>query len=181
MSKHNTFSAMFSLILFSAAPLPAHADAYDSGMDAYQAGDYTQALYQWKPLAEHGHAQAAYNLGFMYEFGYGVERNDVESFGYYLRAAQHGHAQAQHTVAWMYGRGKGVIADRAQAVKWASISASSTASGNTADADEIDTQIFLDQLISEFIKAETRYDVQQAKQGKQKSPPVELEASNETS
>lgn len=175
MSKCNGVCAILSLILLTAAPLAARADAYDDGMDAYQTGDYIRALQHWKTLAEHGHAQAAYNLGFMYEFGYGVAPSDVEAFSYYLRAAQRGHTQAQHTVAWMYERGKGVAADRTQAARWADISA---ISGNAPHTNEIDAQKLVDQLISELKKAGARYDAQKA--ARQNSP-VELEAGNQTS
>lgn len=116
---HTSFIAM-TLI---ATSFQVRADAFDDGMTAYQASDYEAAVAQWKPLAEHGNAQAAYNLGFMYEFGYGVAANDDESFKWYLSAAQHGHAQAQRSVAWMYERGKGAQQDRAQATRWVEISA----------------------------------------------------------
>lgn len=173
VSKCHKLSALLALILFTFVPHSARADAYDSGMDAYQTGAYAQALLQWKTLSEHGHAQAAYNLGFMYEFGYGVAPNDTEAFNYYLRAAQQGHAQAQHTVAWMYQRGKGVQADRAQAARWLDISASSGKAAN-----DIDVQEFVEQLAAELKNASARYDAQKATQ---QNPPVEFEASNQIS
>ena len=167
---------LFSLLLLIAVPLAAQAGAYETGMDAYQSGDYPQALHQWKPLVEHGHAQVAYNLGFMHEFGYGVDASQVEAFNYYLRAAQLGHAQAQHTVAWMYERGKGVTADRAQAARWAEILANSIAPENAASPTALDMQALMDQLVSELINAGARYDAQKAAK---RNPPIEFEASNQ--
>ena len=175
MSNSTLFSAMLVVSVLTTASLVARADAYDNGMDAYQASDYPEALHQWTTLAEHGHAQAAYNLGFMYEFGYGVVSSDAAAFNYYLRAAQLGHPQAQHTVTWMYGRGKGVTADRIQAARWTDIAESA---GNTAQTNEIDKQEFVDNLVSELKKAGARYDAQKATQ---QNPPAELEASNQTS
>lgn len=180
MCKHPGLLAIFSLILPALEPLAASADEYDNGIEAYQAGNYTQALQQWKTLAKLSHAQATYNLGFMYEFGYGVAPNDAQAFNYYLRAAQQGHAQAQHTVAWMYERGKGVKANRAQAAHWTRIWANSTKLGNAERKNELDTKAFLDQLIFELKKADARYDAQKQKAARQ-NPPVELEASNQTS
>ena len=159
MSKCNIFPALLALTLFSSIPLAARADVYDRGMDAYQSGDYAHALGLWKTLADNEHAQASYNLGFIYEFGYGVAPRDMEAFNYYLRAAQLGHIQAQHTVAWMYQLGKGVTANLAQAAHWASISAHSSGSENETDA-----LTFMEQLQSELKNAGARYDVQKAKQ-----------------
>lgn len=162
MSKRKVFSGIFSLLLFIAVPHAAQAGVYGNGMAAYQTGNYPLALDQWKPLAQNGHAQAAYNLGFMYEFGYGMDANHVEAFNYYLRAAQLGHTQAQQTMAWMYERGKGVTADRAQATRWAEIAASSTSPHNAASPTAMDMQALVDQLVSELIKADARYEAQKA-------------------
>ena len=174
MSNYSTLCAMLALNLLIVIPF-AQADTYDDGMEAYQAGDYTHALKRWKTLAERGHAQALYNLGFMYEFGYGVAAGDKQAFNYYLRAAQQGHLQAQHTVAWMYARGKGVAADPAQAEKWTEISTHAEKSGHV---NENEVQKFADQLASELKKAGLRYDMQKATR---RNPPIELEASNQTS
>lgn len=173
MSKYNFFSALLALTLFMSIPSAACADVYDHGMDAYQSGDYAHALELWKSLAENGHAQASYNLGFIYEFGYGVTPSDIEAFNSYLRAAQLGHVQAQQTVAWMYQRGKGVIANLVQAAHWASLSAHSSGSEN-----EPDVLTFMEQLQSELKNAGARYDAQKAKQ---RHPSPELEASNQIS
>lgn len=155
-----------------AVSFQARAGTFDDGMAAYQASDYEEAIAQWKPLAEHGNAQAAYNLGFMYEFGYGVAVNDDASFKWYLRAAQQGHAQAQRSVAWMYERGKGVPQDRAQATRWVEISA---LEHNAQVAME---KKFLDELMTQMSQAAARYDAQH--EGKA-SLPQELDASNRTS
>ena len=169
------FSAMLVLITLTAAIRPAYASAYDKGLEAYQADNYREALRRWKPLAQQGDARAAYNLGFMYEFGYGVSLNDATAFKYYLLAAQLGHAQAQQTVGWMYGQGKGVTPNPIQATKWARLSSSLAAA---IHVDEIHKQKFVDQLVTEFKKAGARYDAQKALW---QNPPEKLEASNQTS
>lgn len=174
VSNYSTICALLVLNLLTVTPR-AQADTYDDGMEAYQIGDYKQALKRWKTLAERGHAQALYNLGFMYEFGYGVTAGDKQAFSYYLRAAQQGHLQAQHTVAWMYARGKGVTADSTQAEKWTEIS---TRSEKTGSSNQTNEQKFADQLASELKKAALRYDAQKAAR---QNPPIELEASNQTS
>jgi hypothetical protein len=167
------FSALIILLLLSIAPLTTRADAYDDGMDAYQAGNYPHALQVWESLAEHEHAQAHYNLGFMHEFGYGVAADDARAFSHYLRAAQLGHTQAQHTVAWMYQRGKGVAANNEQATRWLDISTRSEKATNQIDVEE-----FVEQLATELKNAGARYDAQKATQ---QHPPVEFEAGNQIS
>ncbi|MFP6777946.1 MAG: hypothetical protein VCB06_06185 [Alphaproteobacteria bacterium] len=63
-------------LLFGAGS--AWAD-FDDGLAAAQRGDYATALEEWRPLADQGHARAQFNLGVMYDNGYGVPENDAES------------------------------------------------------------------------------------------------------
>ena len=68
--------AVVGALLFSAGA--AWAD-YDDGMAALKRGDYATALQEFRLLAEQGHARAQFNLGVMYDNGYGVPENDAES------------------------------------------------------------------------------------------------------
>ena len=49
-----------------------------------------------------------FNLGFMYENGYGVPQDDESAVKWYTLAAGQGHASAQTNLAWMYENGRGV-------------------------------------------------------------------------
>jgi TPR repeat protein len=73
--------------LMCGAAVPAWADFYD-GVAAYETGDYTTALKEWRPLAEQGDAQAQNNLGMMYDYGYGVPENDAKTVRWYRKAAE---------------------------------------------------------------------------------------------
>lgn len=55
-----------------------------------------------KAKAEEGDAQSQYDLGFAYEFGFGVIRDKEKSFGWYRRAAEQDLADAQVAVADYY-------------------------------------------------------------------------------
>jgi TPR repeat protein len=178
MSTSYVFLALLTFTLLTVTPSAARADAYDSGMDAYQAGDYAQALRRWQTLAKQGHAQALYNLGFIYEFGYGVTASDTQAFSHYLRAAQQGHTQAQQTVAWMYARGKGTESDSAQAARWNDIAAHANQPAITPRHQAVEPGILLEKLLTELQRAAARYDVQKLQK---KKLPVAIEASNETS
>ena len=48
--------------------------------------------------AERGHAEAQYQLGLLYEYGNGVEKDIARAVEYYQKAAAQGHPQAHATL-----------------------------------------------------------------------------------
>ena len=80
--------------------------------------DYTTVLKKYCFLTKQGDTDAQYHLGWMYEYGNGVERNDREAATRYRKAAQRGHVEAQYNLGNMYEYGNGVEQDNAEAVKW---------------------------------------------------------------
>ena len=91
---------------------------FDKGLRAAQAGDFETALAEWTPLAEQGYVHAQYNLGIMYDNGYGVSENDKMALEWYTKAAEQGHAIAQFNLGVMYENGYGVPENDKTAVKW---------------------------------------------------------------
>ncbi len=81
------------------------------GQNAFNAGRYDQAVALWQPLADGGLANAQYNMGFLYESGWGVERNDRLASIWYRRAADQGHLTALYNLALLYIEGRGVVGD----------------------------------------------------------------------
>ncbi|GAB3670847.1 SH3 domain-containing protein [Salinisphaera aquimarina] len=71
-----------------------------------------------KPLAEEGNANAQYNMGVLYDEGYGVERNYAAARSWYEKAAAQNYAKAEHNLGIMYQEGHGVPADAAKAAEW---------------------------------------------------------------
>src|SRR4051812_35535098 len=66
------------------------------GVEAWQAGNYSAAGNEWRPLADKGDADAQFNLGQAYKLGRGVPAPDLKvAQSWYEKAAQQGHAQAQ--------------------------------------------------------------------------------------
>ncbi len=57
---------------------PAWADLQAAG-DAFERGDYTTALKEFRPLAEKGLMEAQYVLGFLFDQGLGAPRDIKES------------------------------------------------------------------------------------------------------
>jgi TPR repeat protein len=80
--------------------------------------DYGQAAVWIRKAAEQGHAASQYNLGHMYQQGYGVAKDYSLAISWYRKAAEQGHASAQNNLGSMYGKGFGVAKDESQAISW---------------------------------------------------------------
>ena len=91
---------------------------FDEGLAAYNRGDYATALREFRPLAEHGDADAQFYLGFMYRRGVGVTLDYAEAVRWFRMAAEKGDANAQNSLGAMYGKGLGVPQDFAAALRW---------------------------------------------------------------
>jgi TPR repeat protein len=101
------------------------AASYKEGIDAYTQGDFAVALEKLKPVAEHGNAQAQFNLGLMYREGKGVPQDSKEATAWLSKAAEQGHVEAQENLGMSYAKGAGVERDWVQADKWFNIAAAS--------------------------------------------------------
>ncbi len=81
------------LLIFAAA-VPASANV-KSGVDAWDRGDYTSAINQWRPLAVNGDADAQFNLAQAYKLGRGVPADLKIAQDWYAKAAAQGHERAE--------------------------------------------------------------------------------------
>ena len=79
---------------------------------------YANALDSCLRAAEQGDADAQYNLGRMYQNGYGVAQDDAEAAKWFHKAAEQEHALGQNRLGLMYYYGQGVNKDYAEAAKW---------------------------------------------------------------
>jgi hypothetical protein len=84
-------------LLFAAAP-QLLAQSVTAGIDAWRKQDYAGAVAIWRPLAEKGDADAAFNLGQAYRLGRGVPTNLSIAKSWFERAARQGHVDAQTTL-----------------------------------------------------------------------------------
>ena len=76
-------------------------DDFQEGWSAYVKKDYETAHRLWLPLAEQGNSRAQFFMGFMYDFGYGVQEDDIEAVKWYRLAAEKGYTQANTSIyAW---------------------------------------------------------------------------------
>lgn len=92
--------------------------ALRKGQKAFNAQNYDAAFESWRPLAEQGVAEAQYGVGFMYESGWGVERDYGKAFRWYQQAAQQGHVKAQYNLGMLYRNGQGVAQNDALGLYW---------------------------------------------------------------
>ena len=91
---------------------------YDLGIEYFNSQNYENAIECYSKAAELGLLEAQNELGNMYYFGLGVERDYSKSFNYYRNAAKAGYVDAQNSLGECYLLGKGVDRDNEEAIKW---------------------------------------------------------------
>jgi hypothetical protein len=92
------FSLRLAIFAAIGIAAPSHAQGVKAGIEAWQKGDYDAAIAAWRPLAEKGDADAAFNLGQAYRLGRGVVVNLGAAQTWLGRAADKGHLDAQTTL-----------------------------------------------------------------------------------
>jgi uncharacterized protein len=101
-------SLMLFLALFAGAAI---SQDFNKGFAAYNAGDCSTALKEWKHLIKIGNADAAYWTGVIYMNGGCVSQDVRKAIELYIFAADHGHSEAQNNLAERYLMGYGVNKD----------------------------------------------------------------------
>jgi uncharacterized protein len=89
---------LFVAAMALAAAAPLSAQSVKAGIDAWQRADYSAAVAIWRPLAEKGDADAAFNLGQAYRLGRGAPINLAAAKSWFERAANKGHVDAETTL-----------------------------------------------------------------------------------
>jgi len=100
--------------LLAAAASSTSAQSVRAGIEAWQHADYDAAVRIWRPLAEKGDADAAFNLGQAYRLGRGVPTNLGAAATWFERAAAKGHVDAQTTLGLMLFEN----GDRVSGIRW---------------------------------------------------------------
>ena len=89
------FALVAALMIMAA---PAQAQSVKAGIEAWQRADFAAAVAIWRPLAEAGDADAAFNLGQAYRLGRGVPIDLAAAQTWFEDAARQGHVDAQTTL-----------------------------------------------------------------------------------
>lgn len=79
---------------------------------------FKKAAYWFSLAAEQNHTDALVKLGFLYRYGFGVEKNQEKAFESFRRAASRGDKTAMHHLGDAYERGLGVEKDDTRALSW---------------------------------------------------------------
>jgi hypothetical protein len=94
-----------------------------TGIGAGQAGAAQAAEAEFlktRRIAEHGDANAQFQLGAMYELGLrGAPKDETIAAEWYRKAAEQGDPRAQHSLGHMYQHGRGGLRqDKDTAMEW---------------------------------------------------------------
>jgi len=91
---------------------------FTSGVAAFEAKNFSQAMTFLSPLAEAGDPDAQHRVAIMCQNGLGMVRNETRALKMMRAAAEQGFALAQHGLGFMYLEGDCVDQDSAKAVQW---------------------------------------------------------------
>jgi cell division septation protein DedD len=105
---------LVAVALLLALPAPVAAQSVKAGIEAWQRADYSAAVAIWRPLAEGGDADAAFNLGQAYRLGRGVPTNLSTAKSWFERAARQNHVDAQTTLGLLLFQN----GDQLEGLKW---------------------------------------------------------------
>ena len=106
--------------------MAAHAADYDTGVAAFDRGDFALALAELRPLTERGHPGAEFMLGAMYFYGKGVPGDPGTAAVWFAKAARQGNPSAQLAFGSLHIRGIGVKQDLVKAHMWLSLAAANS-------------------------------------------------------
>ena len=101
-------------VLLLVTPTTVQAQSVKAGIEAWQRSDYSAAVSIWRPLAEKGDADAAFNLGQAYRLGRGVPTNLAAAKTWFERSAEKGHVDAQTTLGLLLFQN----GDQAEGLRW---------------------------------------------------------------
>lgn len=98
-------------LLLNTMPKLSHANDLDLGIYELNRGEFHAAIEQFRPLVEEGYAPAQYQMGVVYQHGYGVPKDGMKALELYELAANQNYSDAQFELALIYSEGKLVKKD----------------------------------------------------------------------
>jgi len=96
---------------------------YQSGQVFYFFGEYDKAVNAWLPLLEQNFPEAQASMGWLYQAGLGVKKDEKKAFVLYEQAARKNNEIAQNNLGVMYENGIAVDSNIKKATHWYKLSA----------------------------------------------------------
>ena len=97
-------------------------ELYEEGWAYYEDGNYGDALPLFEQAAAHENADSLNMLGYMYQYGEGVEKDTAKALEYYQQAISLDNAAAAFNLGYMYYHGDGVEQSYEEAAKYYTLS-----------------------------------------------------------
>ena len=138
--------AILLTVALSLSAVPVAADTWDDAVAAYGSRDYETAMRLFRPFAEQGNADAQYNLGAMYDQGWGVPQDYAEAVKWYRMGAEQGDVWTQVALGVKYANGHGVPQDYVLAHMWLNLAVAQGSKNGILFRDE-----FAESMTSEQI------------------------------
>jgi len=106
-------AAFFLLALAFASAAASSAalaqDALQLGAEAARRGDYATAARHYLRAVAQGDVRAMTSLGFLFDTGWGVQRNGAQAQELYIAAADKGVTMAKNNLAYLWARQNGLL------------------------------------------------------------------------
>ena len=94
-------------------------DMYFFGWEAAKlAQSYPDALQWYRRASANGDVEAKYDMGVLYENGWGTPKNPDQAVKWYRSAAKDGNRAAQLNLGNMYSKGSGIVVNDRRASEW---------------------------------------------------------------
>ena len=90
----------------------------NKGWEYYNKKDYNSAVQYHYEAAKRGDAVAQRSVGYCYQYGLGVTKDEYEAVKWYRKAVDQGESWAQCNLGYCYEKGLGVTKDEYEAAKW---------------------------------------------------------------
>jgi len=113
MSQFNLKALVLAGVLLAS---PFANATLEDGIRAANEGEFAVALKEFEYLADKGFAPGIYELGKLYEGGYGVTRDYYKAASLYQQGVKKNHPDSMFALAVLYDEGKGVKLDHQMAV-----------------------------------------------------------------
>ena len=93
-------------------------ELYQAAREAVGMEDYGKAMEYFQLAADLGNAEGWRDIGYLYEYGLGVEQDYAKALEYYSLAVERGVPEGMFEIGRCYDLGQGVKKDLDKAAKW---------------------------------------------------------------